>query len=115
MSSTVDSTPIFDSPPSNISSILPSRSEKTCSAVVGLGEPEILALGAAIGVSDARISESATACLGILTATVSKPATVMSGTVLLRLNRSVSGPGQNSSISLFAVEETSVVSFFKSL
>jgi hypothetical protein len=57
---------------------LPLRSSKTCSAVVGLGFPARFALGAAIGQPLSLIRAKATLCLGILTAIVSKPATVTS-------------------------------------
>ena len=44
----VDSIPIPTGPPSMIMSILPFRSSYTCCARVGLGLPEVFALGAAI-------------------------------------------------------------------
>ena len=52
----VDSSPISTAPPSRIMSIFPSRSSATCSAVVGLGRPEVFALGADTNPPAARIS-----------------------------------------------------------
>ena len=89
-------------PASKIASILPLRSSKTCWADVGLGLPARFALGAAMGQWLSLISVKATACCGILTAMVSKPATVTSGTVFERLKTSVNGPGQNSFINVSA-------------
>ena len=44
----VDSIPMPTGPPSIIMAILPLRSSATCAASVGLGLPDVLALGAAI-------------------------------------------------------------------
>ena len=49
------STPTAQGPPSTIPSILPSISSSMCWAVVGLGRPEVLPLGAATGTPDARM------------------------------------------------------------
>ena len=59
-SSTVDSSPIRLEPASRIKGMRPRRSLKTCWAVVGLGKPERLALGAATGRSTASMRASAT-------------------------------------------------------
>ena len=98
----VDSIPIPTSPPSNIISIFPFMSSNTCSALVGLGRPEVLALGAAIGVCTAFKKESAPKWFGIRIATVSKPPVVVYGTFSFFSKIIVSGPGQNDSISFFA-------------
>jgi hypothetical protein len=60
----VDSTPTSVDPPSRIRSIFPSRSARTCCALVGLGRPEILALGAARGAPLALIKSRAILLLG---------------------------------------------------
>ena len=52
------------SPPSMIQSILSPRSSITCSAFVGLGRPDVLALGAAMKPPPAKISAFATLLLG---------------------------------------------------
>ncbi len=77
----------------------PSRSSSTCAAVVGLGRPKELALGAAIGMPAAAISARATGCDGTRTPTSGRPAVTTSGTSGPRGSSSVSGPGQNASIS----------------
>ena len=69
--------------------------------MVGLGRPEVLALGAATGVPASSISLLATGSDGIRTATVSSPPVVPFGTLPLFGKISVSGPGQNASISFF--------------
>ena len=63
-------------------------------AEVGLGLPEILALGAATYPPEARINARATESTGILTATVSRPPVVSYGTASLLKNIMVKGPGQ---------------------
>ena len=75
-STMVDSTPMPTGPPSRIISIFPLMSSHTWSAVVGLGRPEVLALGAATGTPARAIRRLATGSLGIRTATVSKPPVV---------------------------------------
>ena len=75
-STMVDSTPMPTGPPSRIISIFPFMSSHTWSAVVGLGRPEVLALGAATGTPARAIRRLATGSLGIRTATVSKPPVV---------------------------------------
>ena len=59
-----------------IMSIRPSISCQTWSAVVGLGRPEVLALGAATGTPASAISRFATGSLGMRMATVSRPPVV---------------------------------------
>ena len=51
----VDSTPTVQGPPSTMPSILPSMSSIMWAAVVGLGRPEVLPLGAAMGTSAASM------------------------------------------------------------
>ena len=55
---------------------VPSRSTRTCSAVVGLGRPDVFALGAETNPPAARINAAAIGSLGIRTATVSNPPVV---------------------------------------
>ena len=98
-STTVDSRPTSQLPPSMISGMRPSMSSSTCRAVVGLGLPERLALGAAMGRLQVLSSAAATGWEGMRTATVSSPAVTASGTAGLRGMISVSGPGQKASIS----------------
>ena len=93
-STIVDSTPIPTAPPSMIISIFPSMSSMTCSAFVGLGLPDVLALGADTYPPPARISSRAISSSGIRTATVSRPPVVPSGTFSFLLKIIVSGPGQ---------------------
>ena len=88
----------------------PSRSSSTCAAVVGLGRPKELALGAAIGMPAAEISARATGCAGTRTPTSGRPAVTTSGTSGPRGSSSVSGPGQKASISARAVSLTSATS-----
>jgi len=73
-----------------------------------------LALGAATGTPDSRMSVMATESLGMRTATVSSPPVVPYGTASLFGNIMVSGPGQNASISFFAVSGISATRGFKS-
>ena len=49
------STPTAHGPPSTMPSILPHISSTMCRAVVGLGRPDVLPLGAATGVSAAAM------------------------------------------------------------
>ena len=70
----VDSTPRLQGPPSTRPLILPSMSSMTSWAVVQLGRPDTLALGAAMGTPASRIIARATGWLGHRTATVSSPA-----------------------------------------
>ena len=106
-SSTVDSIPTLELSPSMTASIIPSMSSSTSLAFVGLGFPLMLALGAAIGLPDARMSLLAVSLEGILIATVSSPPVVTDGTTAFLCKTKVMGPGQNSSISLAAVSLTS--------
>ena len=98
MSTTVDSTPMPQLPPSRIPATLPVISSATSCALVGLGLPDTLALGAAMGQPAARMRAAATGWDGIRTATVSSPAVTMSGTSSDRGTTMVRGPGQNVSI-----------------
>ena len=80
----------------------PSMSSNTCRAVVGLGLPLRLALGAAMGVPAARMSARAASLAGMRMPTVSSPA-LTAEEMRSDLGRiSVIGPGQNASISSFA-------------
>ena len=79
-SSMVDSRPTGQGPPSRMTSIRPPRSSNTWPAIVGLGRPLRLALGAATGTPAASISAWATASLGKRMATVSRPAVTCRGT-----------------------------------
>jgi peptide chain release factor 1 len=65
---------------------------------IGLGLPEILALGAAIGQPALFISSKAIGLSGIRMATVFSPPVVMSGTLAFFGKTIVSGPGQKLSI-----------------
>ena len=80
-STIVDSRPIPTAPPSMIISMASPRSSSTCCAVVGLGLPDVLALGAATYPPAARISAAATGSLGKRTATLSSPPVVSIGTI----------------------------------
>ncbi len=75
-STMVDSSPIPTWPPSKSISIRPSISCHTCRAVVGLGRPDLFALGAATGTPANAITPFATGSLGIRIATVSSPPVV---------------------------------------
>ena len=77
-------------------SILPLRSSITCEVEVGLGFPDLFALGAAMGTPAERMNSLAMLLLGILTATVSSPPVTRSGMSALFLHTKVRGPGQNS-------------------
>ena len=80
MSTMVDSRPMTACPPSRIISMRPLKSSSTWAAVVVLGRPETLALGAATKPPAARIKAAAIRSLGIRTATVSRPPVVACGT-----------------------------------
>src|SRR5699024_11433753 len=80
---TVDSTPTFAAPPSNIAAIFPSISSLTCVALVGLGFPDTFALGAATGRLTAISSARAAGWLGILKPTIYNPAVTKVGAVQL--------------------------------
>ena len=97
-------------PPSSTAATLPCMSSSTSCALVGLGRPEILADGAAMGQAQARIKSWANLLDGKRTATVSNPALTASGTTLLLLTTSVNGPGQKASISFLALAFKPVVS-----
>ncbi len=96
-STTVDSRPTSLAPPSRIRGMRPSRSDSTCLAVVGLGLPERLALGAARGNPQAAIRARAAGWLGARRARESRPALTAAGTPLLRGTIRVRGPGQKAS------------------
>ena len=92
----VDSTPTVQGPPSTTPSILPSISSSTSWAVVQLGRPEVLALGAATGMPASRMMARVTGWLGQRMATVSSPAVITEGTTSVRhFKIIVRGPGQN--------------------
>ena len=107
MSTTVDSTPTSQAPPSRISGMRPSMSSNMWAAVVGLGRPERLPLGAAMGQPAARISARAIGWDGMRTATVFSPPVVRRGTRADFGKISVSGPGQYAAISARAAGEGS--------
>ena len=94
---TVDSSPTLHAPPSTMASTLPHRSLIQCSAVVGLGEPDRFAEGAATGTPAQWIICLATGWEGMRTATVSNPPEVSSGMFSLLGRMMVSGPGENCS------------------
>ena len=77
--------------------ILPSISSSICWAVVGLGLPEVLPLGAATGIPASRMMASVMGWLGHRTPTVSNPPVVRRGTMSRRGRIMVSGPGQKRS------------------
>ena len=85
----------------------PARSSSTACAVVGLGLPDVLALGAARGTPAARIRASATSFSGIRTPTVARPPVMPRGTASLRRNTSVKGPGANAAKRRSAISGTS--------
>ena len=89
---TVDSKPNWQGPPSRITGTLPSKSSRTCSSRVGLGRPDRLALGAAIG-PDTAIRSSAPSWLGIRIPTVDSPAVTRSGTQEAAGTTRERGPG----------------------
>ena len=101
-STIVDSTPIPTGPSSRIISMRPFRSWRTCSASVGLGFPEVLALGPAMGRPEALIKERVSLFSGHLMATVLRPPVVSIGTMSAFGMMMVRGPGQKLSISFFA-------------
>src|SRR5699024_3205160 len=80
---TVDSTPTPVGPPSIIPAIFPFKSAHTWSAVVGLGFPDKLALGAAIGILQFPNKCCATGWSGIRTAIVESPAVTFAAHVPL--------------------------------
>ncbi len=105
----VDSTPTAHAPPSRISGILSPSPCATCSAVVGLTVPEMLALGAATGRPNAASIFRASGWTGKRTPTVSSPALTkceigLSDVFFITI---VSGPGQNFSASFFAAGDIS--------
>ena len=81
--------------------------EKTEAAVVGLGRPEIFALGAATGTPALRMSARAISLSGMRMPTVSSPPVMLSGTAAVRFMMSVIGPGQNAASSFSAISGTS--------
>ena len=98
----VDSTPISVTPPSIIASIRPSISCNTASTVVGLGFPDKLALGPAIGTPQARIHSLVNSNAGHRIATVSSPPEISKGTISFFGKTIVKGPGQKASISFLS-------------
>lgn len=94
-STTVLSKPTSHEPPSNMRGTLVLRSWSTCSAFVGLGFPEELALGAARGQFATAMRARATGWEGNRTATDGWPAVTMVGMMFgSRGNKRVRGPGQ---------------------
>ena len=91
----VDSTPTAQGPPSTMAGILPFMSSSTSWALVQLGRPEVLALGAAMGTPAASMMAKVTGWSGQRTPTVSSPPVVRSGTLSFRGRIMVRGPGQN--------------------
>ena len=89
------STPTAQGPPSTMPSILPIISSAICCAVVGLGLPEVLPLGAAMGTPACSMIASVSGWSGQRTPTVSSPPVVRRGTMGRRGRIMVSGPGQN--------------------
>ena len=106
-STIVDSTPKRHGPPSRISGMRPARSSSTASAVVGLGLPDVLALGAARGKPAARIRASAASFSGMRTPTVLRPPVMRSGTAARRRSTKVRGPGANAARRCSAISGTS--------
>ena len=76
----VDSTPTLVGPPSTIRSMRPSRSARTCAAVVGETWPDRLAEGATTGSPNASSRSRATGWSGTRTAIESSPAVASSDT-----------------------------------
>ena len=95
-STTVDSTPTVQGPPSRMSSILPPRSWVTCCAVVGLGRVLAFAEGAARGSWQSWIRASARILIGMRAAKVGWPAETSGASFepVGRGRRMLSGPGQ---------------------
>ena len=69
--------------------------------------PNRFALGAATGTPASRISSRATGCAGERTPTSGRPAVTASGTAAVLGSSSVSGPGQNASISFATTRPSS--------
>lgn len=95
------STPTLHGPPSRISSIRPSRSPRTCCAVVGLGRVEAFAEGAARGRSARWIRRRAKGDEGIRQPNVGRPDVTSGarGECGGFGRRIVKGPGQKRDIS----------------
>ena len=106
-STIVDSRPMpTSSPPSKIISILPSMSSFTYCASVGLGLPDVLALGAATNPPAAQIKRCAMESDGNRTATVSRPPVVSLGTSAVLFKIIVRGPGQKRAARRCAISGT---------
>ena len=106
-STSVDSRPMPQGPPSMTAAICPSKYASTSSAVLGLGAPEGLADGAASGSCAASMSASVAGWSGQRRPTVSPPARTISGTQSCARSTIVSGPGQKASASVYAAGGTS--------
>src|SRR5699024_8589902 len=91
---TVDSTPTSASIASTMAAIFPFKSSYTCDAFVGLGLPDIFALGAAIGKSTSFNNRKATSLFGIRIPTVSNFAVTFVATLFLRFKTYVIGQGE---------------------
>ena len=94
-SSTVDSMPTWDWPPSTIREILSPSCANTCPALVGETRLDTFALGAASGKPHSRITAWMNGWPGQRTPTVGPPAVTMPGISSARARTSVNGPGQN--------------------
>jgi hypothetical protein len=99
-SSTEDSMPTFDGPPSTMRGMRPPKSFRTCSALVGEIWLERLALGAASGKPHSRMTAWMKGWSGHRTPTVGPLAVTTSGICGERGRTRVNGPGQNASASL---------------
>ena len=93
-STTVDSMPRPQGPPSRMRSMRLPRPSSTWPAVVGESCIERLALGAASGRPSVAISRRVSLCSGQRTATVGPPAVTLSGIRGPRGTITVTGPGQ---------------------
>ena len=92
--------------------IFPVKSCMTCSAMVGLGFPEVFAEGPTIGTPALAISSSVTLLSGILNAAVSNPpVTVFERTPGCNFRISVNEPGQNAVINFITLSESGCAYF----
>src|SRR6267142_2741730 len=102
-STTADSIPTWDWPPSMMRGILFPRDFWTCEALVGESWLERLALGAARGKPHSLMTAWMKGWLGQRTPTVGPPAVTRSGISFDRGRTRVNGPGQNVRASFFAM------------
>ena len=107
----VDSIPTSHGPPSRISKSAP-NSSRTCCAVVGEIWPNLLAEGAAMmplpTLENSTSNCCASGCAGQRNPTVSCPPVTAFGTRADFFKISVSGPGQNASVSFFVMRGISI-------